>query len=954
MTEVDCLHTHCPSPAAATSVASTGREMVEQGEGSRSVTAAWYHDRTLSTKQGGPVLPAEQNLSSKGQDRVVGLLQEQYVSGQSVTGSECSLGRSATGRRSSSSGQSSVGIRSSTSGQGAGMRSFLGQNATAMRSSGQSFAGVNGSSSGQNGLTFRLDRTGPLCSTGTTAGSRQGHSTARAVSSSQCKSQREQTNWPASSGQSNTWASDSGRGSDRSANSGQPRNSATNAGQSQSSFYPSMNKPNLPRIRHGSKKYRPSSYGTRPSLLGSNNNRTASSGQHSNRRPASGQSTSTRTAPSSSIPDKNTDFNYSSPSSSGFSSPSETIPNSHTSTDVTRHTSTRHTSTRHTSSGSVGAAARLSTSKGRFCAPKRVNLEMQFPGEDWDEGSSDGGGRVSSGGSDKVGSDGVERGEGVSDKVVGDGVERGEGGSDKVVDDGVEKGEGGSDKVVERGEGGSDKVVGDGVERGEGGSDVVGANMEWSDAESKVTEEAKTEVEEVKEHCEPDIASLENRETLREESVKRCDKEVEAEALNEVPGGEVTGKEVTGKEVTGGEVTGGEVNGGEVNGGEVKVASGEVTSGEVTGGEVKVASGEVTGGEVTGGEVKVASGEVTGGEENSGQVASGEVMGEEVMGGEVNGGKMTGEEVVGREALSGIEEWCREMEMKGCEKKMHNTAELTLKSGGGEGEGVCEGGTQSKAGERAQLILVDLDCGDEDSAAQSKAGEREETTLVELDSGEEEGTAQSKAEEREGRTPVDGGEEEGSAQSKAGEREERTLVDGGEEEGSAQSKAGEREETMPVELDSEKGGGTVQSETAERVGGGEEEGAAQSKAGEKAKDVAVSSMKERKNVFPVASTTPCPPLHTSPLPSFSRKPVIPSTAQQYPRQAFYRPQRLVGWKNSRSIGLGRGNPMDNPRAFMFPDYPAYHPFPGQLQSFSKTPFVPYYPAGWQFMPPHPR
>lgn len=112
------------------------------------------------------------------------------------------------------------------------------------------------------------------------------------------------------------------------------------------------------------------------------------------------------------------------------------------------------------------------------------------------------------------------------------------------------------------------------------------------------------------------------------------------------------------------------------------------------------------------------------------------------------------------------------------------------------------------------------------------------------------------------------------------------------------------------------------------------------------------------------TSTPLIPTHTPtsshPLPSPDTQgdPFIPSTVRRYPPQFFTpQPSRLVGWKNKRSIGLGRGNPVDNPRAFMFPDYPSYYTFPGQPVAFNPPPFVPvtqYYSGTWQFMGPHPQ
>ena len=120
-------------------------------------------------------------------------------------------------------------------------------------------------------------------------------------------------------------------------------------------------------------------------------------------------------------------------------------------------------------------------------------------------------------------------------------------------------------------------------------------------------------------------------------------------------------------------------------------------------------------------------------------------------------------------------------------------------------------------------------------------------------------------------------------------------------------------------------------------------------------------------LIPTHSSTSTPthsPTSSCPLPSLpsspdtQEEPFIPSTVRRYPPHFFTpQPSGLVGWKNKRSIGLGRGNPVDNPRAFMFPDYPSYYTFPGQPVTFNPPPFVPatqYYSRTWQFMGPHPQ
>ena len=85
-----------------------------------------------------------------------------------------------------------------------------------------------------------------------------------------------------------------------------------------------------------------------------------------------------------------------------------------------------------------------------------------------------------------------------------------------------------------------------------------------------------------------------------------------------------------------------------------------------------------------------------------------------------------------------------------------------------------------------------------------------------------------------------------------------------------------------------------------------------------------------------SSHPPSLPPHSQNPPSF-----IPRTVMKCP----------VGWKDRRSVGLGRGNPVDNPRAFMLPGYPSCQPFTPHNMTFDPTLFVPptpYYPGNWQF------
>ena len=93
---------------------------------------------------------------------------------------------------------------------------------------------------------------------------------------------------------------------------------------------------------------------------------------------------------------------------------------------------------------------------------------------------------------------------------------------------------------------------------------------------------------------------------------------------------------------------------------------------------------------------------------------------------------------------------------------------------------------------------------------------------------------------------------------------------------------------------------------------------------------------------------PSPRPTSSPPPSCSKASLLPSpypspSINTHPQCHFINSQteQLVGWKNRRSIGLGRGRPSENPRAFMFPGYRSPY-----MQPSVKTP-SPYYPGSWQ-------
>lgn len=90
---------------------------------------------------------------------------------------------------------------------------------------------------------------------------------------------------------------------------------------------------------------------------------------------------------------------------------------------------------------------------------------------------------------------------------------------------------------------------------------------------------------------------------------------------------------------------------------------------------------------------------------------------------------------------------------------------------------------------------------------------------------------------------------------------------------------------------------------------------------------------------------PLPP----PAPKPVSSPLLPSpypspSINTHPHYHFINSQteQLVGWKNRRSIGLGRGRPSENPRAFMFPGYRSPY-----MQPSVKTAPSLYYPGSWQ-------
>ena len=100
---------------------------------------------------------------------------------------------------------------------------------------------------------------------------------------------------------------------------------------------------------------------------------------------------------------------------------------------------------------------------------------------------------------------------------------------------------------------------------------------------------------------------------------------------------------------------------------------------------------------------------------------------------------------------------------------------------------------------------------------------------------------------------------------------------------------------------------------------------------------------------PPSPSCPVPPL--LPSPSLSEgEPYIPDTVcvQQPISSYIYRPN-VVDWSSRRLIGLGRGSPSNNPRAFMLPGYPEiqpYRPEPIYYDPAFCVPSPPFCPGAW--------
>ena len=91
-----------------------------------------------------------------------------------------------------------------------------------------------------------------------------------------------------------------------------------------------------------------------------------------------------------------------------------------------------------------------------------------------------------------------------------------------------------------------------------------------------------------------------------------------------------------------------------------------------------------------------------------------------------------------------------------------------------------------------------------------------------------------------------------------------------------------------------------------------------------------------------------------PLPSSQPQPFIPETVELRIPPPFYRPTS-VEWASERLIGLGRGTPENNPRAFMLPGYPECQPYrPERIVYNLVGPTPRHCPGTWQVLESQPR
>ena len=91
-----------------------------------------------------------------------------------------------------------------------------------------------------------------------------------------------------------------------------------------------------------------------------------------------------------------------------------------------------------------------------------------------------------------------------------------------------------------------------------------------------------------------------------------------------------------------------------------------------------------------------------------------------------------------------------------------------------------------------------------------------------------------------------------------------------------------------------------------------------------------------------------------PLPSSQPQSFIPETVKLRIPPPFYRPTS-VEWASERLIGLGRGTPENNPRAFMLPGYPECQPYrPERIVYNLVAPSPLHCPGTWQVLESQPQ
>ena len=112
-------------------------------------------------------------------------------------------------------------------------------------------------------------------------------------------------------------------------------------------------------------------------------------------------------------------------------------------------------------------------------------------------------------------------------------------------------------------------------------------------------------------------------------------------------------------------------------------------------------------------------------------------------------------------------------------------------------------------------------------------------------------------------------------------------------------------------------------------------------------------------ITPPSSPSPSvlsPPSPSLPLvyPSSQPQPFIPDTVKLRIPPPFYRPTS-VEWASERLVGLGRGSPENNPRAFMLPGYPEIQPYrPERIVYNLVAPTPRHCPGTWQVLESQPQ